>query len=67
MLNSIEYTTWRRNTRATGTRGSTQPDPVWIQRGTLVRRVKPVIVEEFIRIVQQQQPVHVHVQDSSCL
>lgn len=52
MLNSIEYTTWRRLVRPTGTSPSAPPDPVWVQRGTQSRAVCPVILQEFIQIVQ---------------
>lgn len=61
MLNSIEYTTWRRLVRPSGTRPGTVPDPVWVQRGTHIRTVPVERVQEFIRIVQQQPTVRVHV------
>jgi hypothetical protein len=58
MLTSIEYTTWRRLVRPRGSPPNAPPDPVWVQRGTQIRAVCPVILQEFIEIVQQQPPVH---------
>jgi hypothetical protein len=52
MLTSIEYTTWRRLVRPRGSPPNAPPDPVWVQRGTQIRPVCPIILQEFIQIVQ---------------
>ena len=66
MLNTIEYTTWRRLVRPVGSPPSAPPNPVWVQRDTQIRTVCPVILHQFNQIAQRQQ-FRVHVLDCANL
>ena len=57
MLNSIEYTTWRRLVRPQGSPPNSVPDPVWVEKNRSIRSIPAEQAQQFAQLVQQQLPV----------
>jgi hypothetical protein len=65
MLNTISYTTWRRQLRRSGVSTNCAPDPLWVMYHQRTLPVRPDILQQFNQIAQQRQLIHAHVLDSA--
>jgi hypothetical protein len=66
MLTQIAYAQWRRQIRPAHAPANSDPNPVWVFKGTITRAVCPERAREFVQIAQRQQ-FRVHVPDSANL
>ena len=63
MLTQIAYAQWRRQIRPAHAPANSDPDPVWVFKGTITRAVCPERAKEFVRIVQHMPAIHAHEHD----